>query len=226
MINLITWTVFNYVGDWQFPVLRNCSCDHILFTQCICLEKNAYWQAFSDIATNFKNCLETLYKMLCTCFTLVLSMCNVLDKWGLEQLDVRQRMSRFANAGQFAKLPPVLSLLWKLKGVGCVSCAFYNVLTLELDVLPAVSSVCSLQLLLMRQSVRGASWCSTERLLLGEPALAGSKGCWAACRSHTALHCQQLSPTHSTDPSEALLPPVPNLHPDIGLSQLHLQQLN
>lgn len=137
---------------------------------------------------------RTVWRLYIRCLALVLHWCwicaNVLDKWGLKQLDVRHRMSRFANAGLPAKLSPVLSLLWKLKGVGCVSCAFYNVLTLEVDMLTAVSSVCSLQLLLTRQSVRSASQCSTEKLLLGEPALAGSKGL-LGCPQES--HCASLS---------------------------------
>lgn len=95
----------------------------------------------------------------------------------------------------YAKLSPVLSLLWELKGVGCVSCALYNVLTLELGMLTAVSPVCSLQLLLMSQSVRGASRCSTERLCsVSQP--------WQGARA-------------------AGLPAGVTLHPTVSSSALH-----
>lgn len=158
MINLIIWTVSNYVGGWQFPVLRNCSCDHIPFTQYICLEKNAHWQTFSEISTNFENCLETLY------LALVLYWCwvcaNVLDKWGLKQLDLRHRISRFANPGLTAELSPVLFFLWKLKVGGC----FLHILPcsytlLELDMLAPLSCISLLQLLLMSQSLHFANQC-------------------------------------------------------------------
>lgn len=161
MINLIIWTVSNYVGGWQFPVLRNCSCDHIPFTQYICLEKNAHWQTFSEISTNFENCLETLYKMPSTCFILVLSTCQILDKWGLKQLDLRHRMSRFANAGLTAELSPVL--VFAVKTERSRTC-FLHILpcsyTLpELDMLAPLSYICSLQLLLMSQSLHFADLC-------------------------------------------------------------------